>query len=304
MADDRLFHKRLGHSEKVNLLTADEEIVWRTYVQEADDFGVMLFSAFEIQRGHDRFRKMATRVVQRMLERVRDVGLVSTFEHQAREYCFQIDWQTYQKVRYPLETINPRIPADLLAACDLPTQWLHTVWPGAVGRNRKLKNWRPPEEWQAPNWADGSGNGSRTGSRTVPGTFQDGSSLRATRARAGRAIGEREGAGVSLKGGVGENIARLEDDLPERERRAGQFVERYRELFERFRHGAKYVSRPALDYHEALLLVDVWDDARLDRLVEAFLTTDNEFCRNGNGTIAQFRSRASWCDSKLREAGL
>lgn len=311
MADDRLFHKRLGHSQKVTALSAEEELVWRTYVQEADDFGVMLMSGIEIQRGHDRFRVMRFKAVQQMLDRVLTVGLVRAFEHQGRVYCYQWDWQTYQKVRYPLATINPRIPSALLASCDLPTQWLHTLWPGSAGRENKLSRWQPPNDWTPPAWPDSSGNGSVPVPGTVPGTFPEGSALRATRARVVRG-GEREGAGEIL-GGVGGNDsgstdgaspAAIEEPLTDREERAGRFVERYASLFYQFRHGARYVSRPALDYQEALQLVEVWDDARLDMLVEAFLTTDEPFCRNGAGNIAQFRSRASWCDARLREKGL
>lgn len=130
---------------------------------------------------------------------------------------------------------------------------------------------------------------------------------RASRARAGCGSGTGS-SGFDLKGGTGENGNGAshtgEVPLSEREVRAGRFCERYAELFYQFRRGARYVSKPALDYQEALLLVDVWDDSRLDTLVEAFLTTDEAFCRNGAGNIAQFRSRASWCDGKLREAGL
>jgi len=307
MADDRLFHKRLGHSEKVNALSAEEELVWRTYVQEADDFGVMLMSGIEIQGGHDRFRNMRPKVVQQMLDRVLKVGLVRAFEHQNRVYCYQPDWQTYQKVRYALGTINPRIPAELLRQCDRPTQWLHTLWPGAAGRGRKLSSWTPPDDWTPPEWTDRSGNVPSTTAERVPSTLPERSGnvpplARHARARSGGGDRDRE-----ILGGVGGNGSAATgavDDLTEQEARAGRFVERYAALFYQFRHGARYVSKPALDYQEALQLVATWDDARLDTLVEAFLTTDEPFCRNGSGTIAQFRSRASWCDARLRESGL
>lgn len=166
MPDDRLFHKRLGHSVKVNGLSDIEEIVWRTYIQSADDFGVMLFSAIELRREHDRLLKRSDVVVQRMFERVRDVDLVRTFEHQGRTYAYQRDWQDWQKVRYPLRTIHPRIPAQLLTTCSLATQWLHTVWPGGGGRDGdRLPKWHPPKDWVPPDWVrlqDGSCNGSAT----------------------------------------------------------------------------------------------------------------------------------------------
>ena len=168
MPDDRLFHKRLGHSEKVNALSDLEDIVWRTYIQAADDFGVMRFSPLPLQDFYDRLAKHSTQKVMRMLERVAEVGLVSLFDHQGRTYCYQVDWQDYQKIRYALATANPRIPAPLLADCSIATQWLHTLWPGGGGRGKKLKNWTPEKTWTPPNWEDRSGNGSGNGSRTVP----------------------------------------------------------------------------------------------------------------------------------------
>jgi hypothetical protein len=163
MPDDRLFHKRLGHSVKVNALSADEEIVWQTYVLAADDFGVMRFSADPLRDAHDRLSKRSEKIVFRMLERVVEVGLVQTFEHQNRLYCYQWDWQDWQKIRYALPTVNPRIPANILAECSIATQWLHTLWPGGGGRDNKLKNWKPDKTWTAPEWFDGSWNGSGNG---------------------------------------------------------------------------------------------------------------------------------------------
>lgn len=87
--------------------------------------------------------------------------------------------------------------------------------------------------------------------------------------------------------------------------RAGRFVnEVYPELYAKFRKGARYVSRPALDFQEALQLCRVWDDERLVKIATVFLTTDHEFAEKGSRTMAQFRSMASWCDSRLAEAGI
>lgn len=93
-------------------------------------------------------------------------------------------------------------------------------------------------------------------------------------------------------------------DDPELSKRAGDFCDRYAEMHQRFRKGARYVSKPNLDFLEALQLVQVWDDDRLDLLAQAFLTTDDEWVASGSRTLARFRSRASWCDDKLRERGL
>ncbi len=93
-----------------------------------------------------------------------------------------------------------------------------------------------------------------------------------------------------------------EDEIGER---AGRFVnETYPTLYAKHRKGARYISRPALDFQEALQLCRVWPDDRLEKLAIVFLTTDHEFAEKGSRTIAQFRSMASWCDGKLAEAGI
>lgn len=93
-------------------------------------------------------------------------------------------------------------------------------------------------------------------------------------------------------------------DDPVLSERAGRFCERYADMHAKYRHGARYMSKPNLDFLEALQIVRVWDDERLDKLAQAFLTTDDEWVASGTRTMARFRSRASWCDERLREAGL
>ena len=89
------------------------------------------------------------------------------------------------------------------------------------------------------------------------------------------------------------------------ELRAGTFVqETYPALYAKHRKGARYVSKPHVDFQEALELCRVWDDARLEQIATVFLTTDHQFAENGSRTIPQFRAMASWCDSKLVEAGI
>jgi len=87
--------------------------------------------------------------------------------------------------------------------------------------------------------------------------------------------------------------------------RAGIFVqETYPALYAKYRKGARYAGREHLDYQEALTLCRTWDDERLAKIATVFLTTDHEFAEKGSRTMAQFRSLASWCDSRLRENGL
>jgi uncharacterized protein YdaU (DUF1376 family) len=93
----------------------------------------------------------------------------------------------------------------------------------------------------------------------------------------------------------------VSDDVAQR---AGRFCERYADLYAELRKGARYLGRPALDFQEATQLVATWDDARLEKIARVFLTTDHEFAEKGSRTMAQFRAMASWCDSRLVEAGI
>lgn len=106
---------------------------------------------------------------------------------------------------------------------------------------------------------------------------------------------------VSLENATDKNPKKTDEPLTEIETRAARFVERYAEIFREVKLGARYLSRPTLDYQHALALVQLWDDERLELLVRVFLLTDDPYCRNGAGNIAHFKSRASWCDGKLRE---
>lgn len=88
----------------------------------------------------------------------------------------------------------------------------------------------------------------------------------------------------------------VNEDVTER---AGRFIERYEELYEKHRN-ARYLVRPQRDYQSAVELCRTWtDDARLDKIAAIFLTTDNDFAVKGSRTIPQFAALASWCDSQL-----
>lgn len=141
MPDDRLIHLCLGHSAKVNALTDFERLVWLMYKLASDDFGIMRFSAATLSDAADWLSLKADRVVLRALDRVLEVGLIQVFEHQGRRYCYQWDWQTWQKIAYPRSTKQPLPPAELIAACDENTRWLFSHHP----KGGKLKSWQAPK---------------------------------------------------------------------------------------------------------------------------------------------------------------
>ena len=82
--------------------------------------------------------------------------------------------------------------------------------------------------------------------------------------------------------------------------RAGRLVERYGELFLQHRGGARYRPRPALDWQDALTLVPVWDDARLEKLAVLVLTTDDPWISQTDRGFKIFAMKASWADDRLR----
>ncbi len=279
--DDRFFHKRAGHSEKVNRLSDFEELAWRYYVESADDFGVMRFSALSLQHDHDRMARKPAKAVQRALDAVRDVDLIRTFDHQERTYCYQLDWQDWQKVTYPRATVHPPIPESLIGGCSALTQALFVLHPGGKGK------------WKVPRiLPEHSGNLPEI----ILGNIQENSGL------VGKAKANGQGHGYGQ--GNGARGTNPSDFAPEVRNRVADFIERYKALYVKHRKGAHYVGNPQKDFPEAALLCETWDDERLDKLAHSFLTTDHDFAENGSRTLAQFRSMASWCDGKLRERGL
>jgi hypothetical protein len=185
MPDDRFLHRRAGHSERVTMLTDLEFRVWIQMIVSADDFGVVRASAVTLQADNDHLSNRPARAVERCIAAVLKAELFHEFTHQRRQYAYQRDWQSFQKVAYPRTTNNPKPPAEALTACDEPTQRLFDIHPGGAGRKRKERS------------SDGSENG--------PETVADGSSLMRAGPPAKRlmANGERlEAHGYG--GGVGE----------------------------------------------------------------------------------------------------
>jgi len=83
------------------------------------------------------------------------------------------------------------------------------------------------------------------------------------------------------------------------ENRAGRLVERYQELFQEHRHGARYRVKPNLDWHEAISLCQTWDDERLEKLAVLVLTTNDEWVSRTDRGFKIFALKASWADGLL-----
>lgn len=84
--------------------------------------------------------------------------------------------------------------------------------------------------------------------------------------------------------------------------RAGRLLERYAELFEKHRHGAKLrLLRNALEFSDAYQLCETWDDLRLEKLAQIVLTTDDPFIAGTDRGFKIFALKASWADLRLSE---
>lgn len=130
MPADRLLHQKLGHSEKVSSLSDFEFRVWVTYELASDDYGVMRFSALAIQAANDALAEpKKARAIQAALDQIKQIGLVDTFVHQRHTFCFQLDWQNFQRVKHPRDTAQPCPPPDKLAMCTPATRKLFSQHP-------------------------------------------------------------------------------------------------------------------------------------------------------------------------------
>lgn len=117
MPDDRLFHRRACHGDRSTSLNDLEYRVWTTYMLCADDYGVMRFSVSALRAGNDALEDRPAAVLERAFRRVLEVQLVHVFEHQGKHYVYQRDWQDWQSVRHPRQTVNPAPPAEHLTQC-------------------------------------------------------------------------------------------------------------------------------------------------------------------------------------------
>lgn len=123
----RLFHKRGSNGERTVKLSDLEHRVWFQYVMSADDYGVMRASASVLRADNRRLELEPLKRLEKAMEAVVDSSLVLTFTHQGTLYWWQADWQDFQQVQYPKDTILPAPPADVLSAATPLTRELFSV---------------------------------------------------------------------------------------------------------------------------------------------------------------------------------
>ncbi len=84
--------------------------------------------------------------------------------------------------------------------------------------------------------------------------------------------------------------------------RAAALLETYGELYSKHRKGAKHLQVGSnMDWTQACDLCRTWDDERLRKLIDIFLTTDDEWVSSTARTFRLFVTRASWCDDRLAQ---
>ena len=110
-------------------------------------------------------------------------------------------------------------------------------------------------------------------------------------------------SGVGISGSFPERESERKPDESALVERAGRLREElYPEWYAKWRHGARLrLVANSLEFDDALSLVRTWDDARLEKLAQIVLTTDEPFIAKTDRGFKIFAIKASWADDRLRQ---
>lgn len=102
------------------------------------------------------------------------------------------------------------------------------------------------------------------------------------------------------KGKVFRSEKNSEQELAER---AGRLREElYPAWYAKHRNGARLrLVANSLEYQDAMSLVRLWDNARLEKLAAIVLTTDDAYIASTDRSFRIFAMKASWADDRLSE---
>jgi hypothetical protein len=126
MADYRLIFRNAATGERTSSLSHLGFRVWVQYQLSADDFGVCPALAAKLQGDNPALLDETPKRIQAEIENLIRLGLCRSFTDGRRRYLYQHDWQNWQRLRYPVSTALPAVPAELLRECSGETQELFT----------------------------------------------------------------------------------------------------------------------------------------------------------------------------------
>ena len=113
MPDYRKLHNGHGNSQKLGDISDFEFRVWNQIRASADDFGVCPLSPPKLQGDNRRLAKEPALKVQKAILRLIEVELIVPFNHQGQTYLCQLNWQDFEDIRYPRQSLHPVPSAEI-----------------------------------------------------------------------------------------------------------------------------------------------------------------------------------------------